>query len=102
MKRSPIAKTISIFSNCIIFFLFTFSFFLSSGKISAQKFNSGAIGIELSSIGRIRVNSPLSQNKRQVYRISLIASTGIGSSFSYIGDQDSLISASNILSPKES
>ncbi|MDP4190936.1 MAG: T9SS type A sorting domain-containing protein, partial [Bacteroidota bacterium] len=46
--------------------------------------------------------SPLSQNKRQVYRISLIASTGIGSSFSYIGDQDSLISASNILSPKES
>ncbi|MGE5411686.1 MAG: T9SS type A sorting domain-containing protein [Clostridiales bacterium] len=102
MKRSYRAKGASKIKNCLIFFLLGFSFFLSSEKISAQKFNSGAIGIELSSIGRIRVYSPLSKSQRQVYRISLIASAGIGSSFSYIGDQDSLISSSNVSSPKES
>lgn len=102
MKWLSKARTRSELKKYVAFFLFTFSFFLSSEKISAQKFNSGSIGIELSSIGRIRVYSPLSKSQRQVYRISLIASAGMGSSFSYIGDQDSLISSSNVLSPKES
>lgn len=96
MRVTLLKLLVSFF--CYAFFLCLFL----SGELPAQKFNSGKIEIGLSSSGAVRISAPKSICKKQVYRLSLLAGIDKSHAFTYIEDQDSVTSSSNILHPKES